>query len=139
MERAARLLRNNKYSRQILSDDDIVRGIWSAAVGRAIARHTCNLKMVRSTLVVEVEDPIWQKQLFALSTQIVARVQMLMGSTNVEHVEFRVAIPKRGPQRAESLSPATPKYQSESTDEAEQILDPVLKKVYRLSRKKATA
>ena len=54
MERAARLFRNNKYSRQILSDDDIVRGIWRAAVGRSIARHTSNLKVVRAKLVVEV-------------------------------------------------------------------------------------
>ena len=133
MERAARLLRNSKYSRQILSDDDIVRGIWRAAVGRSIARHTRILKVVRSTLVVEVEDAIWQKQLFALSAQIMARVQKLMGSVSIEDVEFRVTVPKRGPQRAGTI------YQSECADEAEQILDPVLKKVYRLSRKKATA
>ena len=132
MERAARLFKNNKYSRQIIGDEDIVRGLWPAAVGKAIARHTGKMTVVRNTLVVEVEDAIWQKQLFCLSRQIVDRVQKLMGSTSIAEIEFRIGIPRRQPQRAESIHPF-------SLDGAEGIQDPVLKKVYRLSRKRATA
>src|ERR1700761_8034833 len=72
MERAARLIKKNKYSRQMITDEDIVRGLWPAAVGPAIARHTCKLKIVRNTLVVEVEDATWQKQLSRLSHQVAA-------------------------------------------------------------------
>jgi hypothetical protein len=35
----------------------------------------------------ELEDGIWQKQLFYLSGQIVERVQKLMGSTSIEEIE----------------------------------------------------
>lgn len=112
-----------------------MRGIWPAAVGNAIARHTVRLKVVRSTLVVEMEDAIWQKQLFPLSGQIVARVQKLLGNTEIDHVEFRTGVMKRPMQRQE-----VPTVSDRAAhDEAEAILDPVLKKVYRNSRKRATA
>jgi predicted nucleic acid-binding Zn ribbon protein len=135
MERAARLVNKHKYSQDILEEGDVVRGIWPAAVGAAIARHTGKLKVVRETLVVEVEDAIWQKQLHCLRSQIVDRVQKCMGSPAIKFVEFRIGVRRREPQketglRAESVDP---------NDEAEGIQDPVLKKVYQLSRKRSTA
>ncbi|MGA8030538.1 MAG: DUF721 domain-containing protein [Bryobacteraceae bacterium] len=132
MERAARLLKNKKVSRQILTEDDIARAIWPAAVGKAIAARTSRLKLVRSTLVVEVEDAIWQKQLHSLTAQILARLRKVTGDDTIRDIEFRIGIPRREPQRAESV-------RADDSDEAERIQDPVLKKIYRLSRKKATA
>ena len=129
MDRAARLINNKKVSREILSDEDIARAVWPAAVGKSIAAHTSRLKLVRTTLVVEVEDATWQKQLFFLSAQIVARVRQLTGSDAVQDVEFRIGVPRREAQRAELNG---------SDDESNDIQDPVLKKVYRLSRRKAT-
>jgi predicted nucleic acid-binding Zn ribbon protein len=138
MERAARVIKNSKYSRQILTEDDIARAIWPVAVGKAIAAHTLRVKMVRATLVVEVEDAIWQKQLFTLSRQILDRLRVVSGSNSIERIEFRVGAPRREPQRAitrqSAAAPALP-----FDDEAESIQDAVLKKVYRLSRKRASA
>lgn len=138
MERAARLIRKNKLSNEIFTDEDLNRALWPAAVGKAIAAHTSRIKLVRNTLVVEVEDAVWQKQLFPLASQIVGRIQKVAGNDTVRDVEFRVAVPRRQPVRA-----ATREGQLQSPnqhfDEAEDIRDPVLKKVYRLSRKKATA
>lgn len=138
MERAARLIQKNKYSRQILTDGELANAVWPVAVGKAIAAHTSNLRLVRTTLVVEVEDAIWQKQLHALSFQIVERLRKITGSDAIQDVEFRIAIPRRQPQRAES-----PRSDAEQRDDPEQeadaIQDPVLKKIYRMSRKKASA
>lgn len=130
MERAARLLKSNKPAQRIIGDEDVARGLWPAAVGKTIARHTGKIMLVRSTLVIYVEDAIWQKQLHGLRRQIVDRMQKLMGSTLIESVEFRIGIPKREPQRAESI---------QTSDEADRIQDPVLKKIYQISRKRATA
>lgn len=138
MERAARLIKNNKYARRIVGDEDVARGLWPAAVGKTIARHTGRVTLVRATLVVEVEDVLWQRQLHSLTKQIVTRLQNLMGSTVVNDVEFRIGVPKRQPQRAQSAH--TPLFAPvDPNDEAERIEDPVLKKVYRISRKRATA
>jgi predicted nucleic acid-binding Zn ribbon protein len=138
MERAARLIRKNKLSNEIFTDEDLNRALWPAAVGKAIAAHTSRIKLVRTTLVVEVEDAVWQKQLFPLTSQIIERIQKVTGIDVIRDLEFRVAVPRRQTMRAaaregQSQQPEQP------LDEAEDIRDPVLKKVYRLSRKKATA
>ena len=144
MERAARLIKKHKYSQGILDPDEWARAVWPAAVGTAIARHTTRLKVVRETLVVGVEDAIWQKQLFRLSNQIVDRLQKFMGSTAISNVEFRIIPAKRHAGREES-SPelwrkdASRTIDAEGTDEAEAIQDPMLRKVYLLSRKRSTA
>jgi predicted nucleic acid-binding Zn ribbon protein len=101
MERAARLIKNSKLSRQVLTEDDLARAVWPAAVGKAIAAHTDRIKLVRSTLVVEVEDAIWQRQLHQLSSQILQRLRKLTGSDSIQDLEFRIAIPRRQPQRVE--------------------------------------
>ncbi len=138
MERAARLIKNKKVSREILSDEDIARAVWPSAVGKSIAAHTSRIKLVRTTLVVEVEDATWQKQLHYLSAQIVARVRALTGSDTVQDIEFRIGLPRREPQRAESNGPGLFGTANSTEDDADSIQDPVLKKVYRLSRRKAT-
>ena len=138
MERAARLIKSKKVSREIFGDEDMVRAVWSSAVGKAITAHTSRLKLVRTTLVVEVEDAIWQRQLHSLSGQILARVRKLTGNDAVLDVEFRIGIPRREVQHAATRQPALFETLNGSDDEAETILDPVLKKVYRLSRRKAT-
>lgn len=136
MERAARVFQKNKLSKNLLSDEDVLRAAWSAAVGKSIASHTSRVRLVRTSLVVEVEDAIWQRQLRGLSQQILDRVRRLTGFTSLAEVEFRVGVPRRQPQRAETTQSD---FSLASGDEADQIQDPVLKKVYRLSRRKAFA
>jgi predicted nucleic acid-binding Zn ribbon protein len=114
MERAARLIKNSKLSRQVLSDDDLARAVWPAAVGKSIAAHTSRIKLVRSTLVVEVEDGIWQQQLYRMSSQILERLRKLTGSHSVEAIEFRIAIPRRQPHRVESQAAAPPRTKTGS-------------------------
>ncbi len=136
MERAARLLKSDKLAK-IFSDEDLARAVWPAAVGKKIAAHTSGVRLVRSKLVVEVADAIWQRQLFPLTGQILDRLRKTTGSNTITDIEFRIAVPRRTPQRAQSLDSKA--ADTSLADEAEAIRDPVLKKVYRLSRKKATA
>ena len=135
MERAARLIQKSKHSRQILSDEEMARAAWPAAVGKAIAAHTSGVRLVRTTLVVEVEDATWQRQLHGLTRQIVERMRKLTGSDAVDDIEFRTAVPRKQPQRAESAHSVA----QGQDGEAERIEDPVLRKLYRMSRKKASA
>jgi hypothetical protein len=134
MERAARLIQKSKHSRQVLPDDDLARAAWPSVVGKAIAAHTSNVRLVRTTLVVEVEDAIWQRQLHALTSQIVDRFRRLTGNDRVQDVEFRIAVPRRQMQRA---VPPHSAMQRDDSEEADRIEDPVLRKIYRMSRKRA--
>lgn len=138
MERAARVVNSSKAVKKILTDDELARAIWPAAVGKVIASHTLRVRVVRSTLLVEVADATWQKQLFGLSRQVLARVQKVSGNHNISEIEFRVGLARREPQRADGSRNAL--FSSvDADDEADQIQDVVLKKVYRMSRKKASA
>jgi len=127
MERAGRSLAKLKLSGKI-SADEIALAAWPAAVGERIASHARAVAVVRGNLVVEVEDAIWKKQLFYLRSQILRKLQELLGDTTVTEVEFRLATPRRPPQVAQALT---------SQDEADSIPDRVLRIVYRQARKKA--
>jgi hypothetical protein len=73
-----------------------------------------------------------------LRGQILDRLRRVTASEAVKDVEFRIALKRREPQRAETReSPTT--AGALPYDDADSIQDAVLKKVYRLSRKKATA
>jgi hypothetical protein len=85
-------------------------------------------------MIVEVEDPIWKKQLFALSGQILKNLERHLGQGMVEDLEFRVMPPRRDAQRAEMAQPALA-----ALDDADQIADPVMRNMYKLARKRAMA
>lgn len=138
MERAARLFKNKQVSREVFSVEDVARAAWATAVGKSIASHTSRLRLVRQTLIVEVEDAIWQRQLHTLSRQILDRLIKVTGTAQISDIEFRIGVPRREPQRAATREPAL-FSESDIVDEANNIQDAVLKKVFRLSRKKATA
>jgi hypothetical protein len=137
MERAARLFKSNQYAKDIFGEEGLARAAWPAAVGKAVSAHTSPAKLVRNKLIVSVGDAVWQRQLHALSPQILERLWKLAGSHIVQELEFQIAIPRRAPQRAGTRS--TTLDAGSAPDEAESIADPVLQKIYRLSRKRATA
>lgn len=139
MERAARLIKNKKVSADLMTEEDLLRAAWPTAVGRIIASHTSRVRLVRTTLVVEVEDAIWQRQLHGLRGQILGCLKRVTGGCPVTEMEFRIGIPRRQPQRAGVRESTATFALTVQADDADAIRDPVLKKLYRLSRKKASA
>jgi hypothetical protein len=182
MERASRAFQKHKLTKPLLTDEEVLRASWRAAVGRIIAKHTSRVRLVRTTLLVEVEDAIWQRQLNSLRRQILDQVRKTSGNMTLTEVEFRIAVPRRQAQRALSAgvegvfagampatsfkspppsgsnelrrpAPAAPTAQAPAgrteqktlwsggpeADDSDAIQDPVLKKVYQLSRRKASA
>ena len=131
MQRAGRVLGNLKLAKQGVSDEEMVRSAWPAAVGRKIAVRTYAVGMVRTRLVIEVEDAVWQRQLWTLRGQILKRFEQVLGRVIVEELEFKVAVPRIKPVRAEASGV--------STDEADLILDSTFRSVYKAARKRANA
>jgi predicted nucleic acid-binding Zn ribbon protein len=125
MERVGRVVGKLK----VTTDEQLAQAAWPQAVGKKIASHTAPVSLIRNRLVVEVEDAVWQRQLFTLRGQILARIEQVMGRFMVEELEFRIAIPRRAPQREERLS----------GDDADAIHDPVLRNLYKAARRRATA
>ncbi|MGO4880972.1 MAG: DUF721 domain-containing protein [Bryobacteraceae bacterium] len=130
MERASRLM--GKLTGPI-DVDDLARAAWPLAVGKKIAARTRPARMVRTRLIVEVEDHVWKMQLLSLSRQILTNLERHLGPEIVADLEFRIMPPRRDAQRAEVSQPAL------AFDEANEIADPFMRHLYRSARKKATA
>ena len=127
MERASKTLAQMRLG-AALNPEHLAIHAWPAAVGKRIAAHTRAARLVGSTLVVEVEDVVWERQLSVLRPQIVKNIEKSVGPGLVDRVEFYVRPPRRAPRRA-----------ARSADEADGIEDPVLRGIYRAARKKALA
>jgi predicted nucleic acid-binding Zn ribbon protein len=129
MERASKTIRGLN----LLSTEELACAAWPEAVGKKIAAHTRAAKMVRERMVVEVEDHIWQHQLFAMQRHVLRNLANILGPGLVEELEFRVLPRRRQPQRAIQAAAGLP------FDEADAIEDPVMRSIYRASRQKAGA
>jgi hypothetical protein len=138
MERASKLIRRMRLSGDVITPEEICRAAWPEAVGRRIAVHARALKMVRTRMVIEVEDQTWQRQLFALTPHILNNLNRTLGPGMVEDLEFRIIPRRRDAARAAQAVPAAA-AQPLFTDEADAIADPVMRRLYKLSRKKAQA
>lgn len=107
-------------------------GAWTAAVGKKLGSHTRPAFLDAHKLIVEVADAVWQAQLSSLRGSILARLEKVLGPGVITSLEFRVAPPKRAPQLAVPAELA-------STDEADNIQDPIMRRIYKTARRKASA
>jgi hypothetical protein len=133
MERASKLIRGLRLSDDLVAPEQLCCAAWPEAVSKKIAGHTRPAKLVRTRLVVEVEDHTWQRQLFALTPHILNNLEETLGRGLVEDLEFRIVPRRREPVMARLALPALP------ADDADAIADPVMRDLYKLSRKKAQA
>ena len=132
MERASRLIAKLRFSSDTIGLEDLARAAWPVAVGPKIAAHARVARLVGKRLVVAVDDPIWQRQLFALTRHILVNIEKHLGQGLIADMEFRVVPARREPQRAETAA-------GTAADEAERISDPVLRNIYKASRRKSSA
>ena len=135
MERASKLIRGMPSLGGSISPEEVACSVWASAVGKKIAPYTRATRLVRTRLVVEVEDKVWRTQLMALSGQILHNLEKSLGRGAVEELEFRIVPPRRGPARAMAASASG----FDCNDEANGIADPLMRSIYRASRKKALA
>jgi len=130
MERAGKLLAKIKLPPGTVSPEAVAKAAWPSAVGARLAARTQAVALIGGTLVVEVEDFVWQRQLFTLKGQILKRLEEVAGAGAPKDVEFRVRAQRRPVQAAPSIRTA---------DEADGIADPQLRALYRQQRRKRTA
>lgn len=87
------------------------------------------MKLVRTALVVEVEDEVWRSNLWSLRYQILRNLEKALGPDIVKDVQFRVMPQRIGPQREAQPAAATPLF-----DEADAIADPGMRRIYKAAR-----
>ena len=134
MEPASKYIAKLALARETVDTEDVVRAAWRKAVGKKIAARTRPARMVRTRLIVEVQDATWQRQLFSLSGQILGNLARQIGAGLVDDLEFRVVPLRIEPQLARCAAAS-----AAAGDDADAIADPVLRRIYRSARKKSLA
>jgi len=124
MERAGRLFGKLKLSAEVNDPETRARAAWALAAGKKVARHTRAAALVRDTLIVEVEDYIWQQQLARLDQFLIRNLADVLGEKLVKQIDFRPMPRRIMPQRAESARGTAG------------IEDPILDLLYRESKAK---
>jgi predicted nucleic acid-binding Zn ribbon protein len=128
LERAGSLIGKLKLSKEMADPETRARAAWTLAAGKKIAEHTLASALVRGTLVVEVTDIVWQKQLNALRHFLLRNLKDALGEDLVTEIDFRPMPPRRKPQRAETVR--------QKPAGSEGIQDPVMAMLYRQSKRR---
>jgi hypothetical protein len=135
MESASRFFGKIDSAERPLSAEQLACSAWAAAVGKKIAARTRAAKLVRNNLVIEVEDQLWQRNLFVLSRQILASLEKKIGKGIVDNLEFRIVPHRIQPRRAVTSSSLA----DTAMDEANNIQDPIMRHLYKVARRKEIA
>ncbi len=123
MQRAASLIRKLKLPAGSDSPENRAKAAWKLAGGDKVERYTVAVSLVRGTLVVEVSDMIWQRNLWGLRYTLLKNLEDILGERLVTALDFRPMLQRRGPQIAETVRPNG-------------IADPVMSMLYTQSKKK---
>ena len=63
---------------------------WRRVAGEGLRSQAVPFRLYRKTLIVAVADATWQKQLEAVSGQLLFRINSLLGQAVVTFIEFRI-------------------------------------------------
>jgi hypothetical protein len=63
---------------------------WRRVAGEGLRTQAVPFRLYRKTLIVAVADATWQKQLEAMSGQLLFRLNSLLGQAVVTYIEFRI-------------------------------------------------
>ena len=63
---------------------------WKRAAGGPLCQHAVPFRLYHTTLIVAVSDAIWQRQMSALSGQLLSRLNGMLGQKTITFIEFRI-------------------------------------------------
>lgn len=114
------------------SGQDLALAYWPVVVGETIAERTRPVVLIGKRLVVDVESLAWRRQLAGLSRTIASKLNRAIGLPIIEHIDFRVAVPRPKPLGRSTSATGLGTLE----DDAAGIADAGLRRLYRLSKKR---
>jgi hypothetical protein len=63
---------------------------WTRAAGAGLRPNAIPFRLYQKTLIVSVADAIWQRQMQTMSTELLFRINRLLGRDVVDFIEFRI-------------------------------------------------
>lgn len=72
---------------------------WKVTTGDTLSQRAIATEFKNETLIVLVEDAVWQKQLEQMRPQLMWRVNSMLGEPLVKAIEFRIEVAAFGERR----------------------------------------
>lgn len=119
-----------KLARDAVDEESLLLALWPGVVGEKLAARTRPLRLRGRTLIVETVAQDWRKQLAQITGDIVRRLNEAAGKAVLDDVQFLVAV------RSAPLPPRRAGSAAGAQDEAADIADPHLRRLYRISRRR---
>ena len=69
---------------------NVVLAAWTVLAGKEIRQISAALRVERKTLIIAVKNGLWQRQLRAMSGEILFRLNSLLGAPAITTLEFVV-------------------------------------------------
>lgn len=63
---------------------------WRRVAGEGLRDHAVASQLREKTLIVSIADAVWQKQLQAMSAELIFRVNKVLRQDVVDRIEFRI-------------------------------------------------
>jgi len=108
----------------------LVLAAWPEIAGEMLRERTRAVGYVERTLVVEVQDLTWKRNLECLAPQMLAKLNRGLAGTPVDLIDFRVAKPSSGKKRGASGSTALSNVPTTLSRAAEKISDAALRESF---------
>ena len=86
---------------------------WRRVAGGPLYQHAVPFRLYRTTLIVAVSDAIWQRQMSALSGQLLSRLNSMLGQKTITFIEFRI-----DPKTVEAERGPRPKIARDESEES---------------------
>jgi hypothetical protein len=106
-----KLLRAAGETEEVLEAAALVA--WRRVAGEGLRAQAVPFRLYRKTLIVAVADATWQKQLEAVSGQLLFRLNSLLGQAVVTYIEFRIDPKTVRAERAAVQAAATNRVEQE--------------------------
>jgi hypothetical protein len=106
-----KLLRAAGETEEVLEAAALVA--WRRVAGEGLRAQAVPFRLYRKTLIVAVADTTWQKQLEAVSGQLLFRLNSLLGQAVVTYIEFRIDPKTVRAERAAVRAAATNRVEQE--------------------------
>jgi predicted nucleic acid-binding Zn ribbon protein len=97
-----------KHNINIDSEEQRLLETWNKAVGLQISAHTRPEKLKRNTLFVKVSSSVWMQQLHILKSDIIEKINQLLGKGLIKNVHFSIGEIPTTPSRNPYLSSFSP-------------------------------
>jgi hypothetical protein len=113
---------------------NVVLAAWTVLAGKEIRQISMALRVERKTLIIAVKNGLWQKQLRAMSGEILFRLNSLLGAPAITTLEFVVnpdmigANPKSPTEDVNFVAPE--KYAARLEEEAAAIQNKELRELF---------